>query len=251
MTRQQMAPFCVHELLVAAKLSSVGNHGHVTQRMQYRYRSDRPHTIDTIGEISVRRPKIQPDRRRQRPCLGLAYMIAQRGGDSGLLSLDNVVGRVVTPAKHCFGERPAQLPPAIDVTCAAVVPCVERFRRSVISNVGSKSGWSPSLAHWLSRLVTSRGSDKTATRLRRRERGDGTWQLRRPVGTWGAAARFGVCHWLQRWSRAHSRQLRGVYSRGPGEARERLAHRLMIPSHLAAHTIRAGHTAAHAVHPFS
>lgn len=84
MTRQQVAPFYVHELLVAAKLSSVGNHCHVTQRMQYR--SDRSHIMDTtFGEISVRRPKIQPDRRRQRPCLGLAHMIAQRGGDSGLL----------------------------------------------------------------------------------------------------------------------------------------------------------------------
>ena len=54
--------------------------------------------------------------------------------------------------KHCFGERPALLPSAIDVTCAAVV-WRWRFRRSVINNMGSESG----LAHrldWLSRHVS-------------------------------------------------------------------------------------------------
>ena len=62
-------------------------------------------------------------------------------------SLDNVGGSLVTPVKHCFGECPAQLPPAIDVTCAAVV---WRFRRSVISNVGSKSGLARSLSRHVS-----------------------------------------------------------------------------------------------------
>ncbi|KAI7110413.1 hypothetical protein KC339_g62 [Hortaea werneckii] len=109
-TRQKMAPFDFHELLVAAKLSRLA-------------------TTAT----------------RQRPCLGLAHMIAQRGGDSGLsLSKTQAAAR-----KYAVSSA----------TWAAVEVC------SRLISPSRRVSWK-----------RQHGNAAEAA-------GDGTWQLRRPVGT--------------------------------------------------------------------